>query len=541
MSNSNENNNTKRPRGRPRKNPVADTNNNLQGTDFNQLDDIFKANSEALAVSRLRLSEIGSAALQQMKYAEERAKAVEVRWPMCLITFENMRNDSTIHMALALKQMFIERAFNKWTIQFNKKSKKSKEAAEFVEYCFSNLDGQTLRQIAGNASSFNVYGFSAFEKIWTKINSGKYKGKYDYRLSKLAPRPQPSLDPRQPFKFSMDGREVIGMWQNPIAFQNNYGMQFFGWMNDLDPREGTVFIDIKKLALFTLNGSLSNPMGRSPLIACYKPYREKVILENLEVVGATKSLAGIAELKIPSSILQKASLNPLGQEATFLKQLMTDTANLHKGEQSYMILPSDVQQGNTPQYSMTLKGVEGRSGGEETTKLINERKKLILDVFGAGFVNLGNESHGSYSLSEGKQSLHAHFVENDINTIEEVFNEDIIPQMLALNGILLDDADMPVLVAGDIDQNDLGVFSSAVQRMGATGYLPKNKEVINHIMEMMNIDWRVTNETQEQLNEMLGQPTTRAGDGMKEGLGNGTGSGVKDRDASVSNNARETS
>lgn len=267
----------KRPRGRPRKNPVVET--------------IEKANSEALAVSRLRLGEIGSAALQEIKYAEERAKAVEVRWPMCLVTFEIMRNDATIAMALTLKQMFVERAFNNWRVKFNKKSKKSREAAEFISYNFSNLDGQTLRQIAGSASTFNVYGFSVFEKVWTKINSGKYKGKYDYKLSRLSFRPQPSLDPRQPFKFTPDGRELMGVWQNPLAFQNNYGMQFFGWMKDLDPREGTVFIDKKKLAIFSLGGTLSEPTGRSPLISCYKPYREKVILENLEVVGSTKSLA----------------------------------------------------------------------------------------------------------------------------------------------------------------------------------------------------------------------------------------------------------
>ena len=142
-------------------------------------------------------------------------------------------------------------------------------------------------------------------------------------------------------------------------------------------------------------------------------------------------------------ILQKAALDPNSTEAAMLKQLMEDAANAHNGEQSFFILPSDVNGGHE-QFKMTLKGVEGGGGKQYNTKdLINERKKAILDKFGAGFVNLGNESHGSYALSEGKQSLHAHYVEHDINVIEETFNIDIIPQLLALNNIELEDEDYP--------------------------------------------------------------------------------------------------
>ena len=318
---------------------------------------------------------------------------------MAISTFETMRNDPTVATALSLKQQSLEQAFSKFYIDFNKSSTKSKEAADFVKYNLSNLQSQTLRQIASTASDFNVYGFSCFEKVFTKINNGKYLGKYEYKLNKLAHRPQATLDYREPFKFSPEGREVLGIWQNPNAFEDNYGMLFFDWIKNIDPIEGAVFIDSKKVVMFNINATESNPMGRSPLIACYKPFREKVVIENLEVIGVTKGLAGIAELKIPSSILQKAALNPTGQEAAFLKQLMKDAASMHKGEQSFVILPSDVQQGNTPQYSMTLKGVEGSSSGVDTTKLINERKKLILDCFGAGFINLGNEGVGSLALS----------------------------------------------------------------------------------------------------------------------------------------------
>lgn len=523
----------KRPRGRPRKSPVD-----------SELSDINKASSEALAVSRLRLSEIGSAALKQIQDEAERAKVQEVRWPRCVHTFETMRNDATIAMALTLKQQMLEKAFDKWYIDYNKLSTKSKEAADFLKYNFGNMDGQTLRTVASTASDFNVYGFSCFEKVFTKIVNGKYLNQYPYRLSKLAHRPQATLDYNEPFKFSPEGREVLGIWQNPDAFENNYGMMFFDWMKDVDPMEGAVFIDIKKIALFNLNATESNPMGRSPLIACYKPFREKVVIENLEVVGATKDLAGILQLKIPSSILQKAALNPTGQEASFLKQLMKDAANAHRGESSYFILPSDVQPGNSPQYSMDLKGVEGGSSKNNTTTLINERKKLILDVFGAGFVNLGQEGVGSYALSEGKQSLHSRFVERDVDIIEEVFNQDIIPQLLALNGIYLSDEDMPKLHAGEIDQIDVGVFSSAMQRLKATGLIVVTVDLVNEIYEKIGLEYRVPdNTTQEELMQLLGPMTSRSGDSFdtKTGGLSGTSDSLDTKDNSVSNMSRHTS
>lgn len=520
----------RRPRGRPRKNQPTS-------------EEIQKANNEGLAVSRLRLGEIGSTALQVIKDEAERAKVRELKWPLAIHTYETMRNDATISTALTLKQQMLEKAFNNWVIDYNKLSPKSKEAADFVKYNLSNLQDQTLRKIASTASDFNVYGFSCFEKVFTKITNGKYFNKYPYKLNKLAHRPQATMNYCEPFKFSEDGRDIIGIWQNPDAFQDNNGMSTFDWMKNIDPMEGAVFIDIKKIAMFNINATESNPMGRSPLVACYKPFREKVVIENLEVVGVSKNLGGILELKIPSMILQKAGLDPSSKEASFLKQLMKDAANAHQGEQSFFILPSDVQVGGQEQYKMTLKGVDGASSDNNTTTLINERKKVILDAFGAGFINLGNEGVGSYALSEGKQSLHAHFVERDVNTIEETFNQDIIPQLLALNGIYLDDEDMPRLKAGEIDQVDISAFASAMQRLKAVGLIPVTVNVVNEILEKVGFEYRVPeNYTQAELNELLGKMETRSGDGFSTDSGglNGTSDKVNEADNSISNLANST-
>ena len=204
---------------------------------------------------------------------------------------------------------------------------------------------------------------------------------------------------------------------------------------------------------------------------------------------------------------------------------LIDVANLNKGKYGIKV---------TTGFITTSK---------ETTTLINERKKVILDAFGAGFINLGNEGVGSYALSEGKQSLHAHFVERDVNTIEETFNQDIIPQLLALNGIYLDDEDMPRLKAGEIDQVDISVFASAMQRLKAVGLIPVTVTVVNEILEKVGFEYKVPeNLNQEELNELLGKMETRSGDGFSTENGglNGTSNKVNESDNSVSNLANST-
>ena len=227
-------------------------------------------------------------------------------------------------------------------------------------------------------------------------------------------------------------------------------------------------------------------------------------------------------------------MDPRSPEADMVRGLMADAANAHSGEQSYFILPSDMNDKGGEQYKMTLKGIDGVGKQYSTKDLIQERKKAILDRFGAGFINLGNDGQGSYNLSESKQTIHGHFVQRDIDIICESFNKNLIPQLLALNNIRLSDEDMPRLKPGAIQEVDMESFSKFVQRIGAVGYLPKTPTVINKILEVGGFDEEIPeNTSQEELLKILGEDTSRSGDGMKQGTsGNGTS---KVRDNSVSN------
>lgn len=494
---------------------------------------VAKATSEQLNVSRMRLKEQGTIALSKVQMDSERMKEEEIRWPQLIGTVESMKQDATVATGLDMLYTFVEKAFKDFKV-ISGESQSSKDAAKFIEYCLKNMEGQTIRQFARDAATFNEYGLSVVEKVYTQVTVGEHIGKF--KIKNLAFRPQASLSRNNPLVYSADGSEIVGVKQSLSAFQN-FTNTDAGYISPYPvDRIGDVVIPMNKLMLMTTGGSTSQALGVSPLVGCYRAWREKILIENLEVVGATKDMGGVIELKIPSQILNKAAIDPSSPEAEMVKGLMEDAANAHSGEQSFFMLPSDTKD-NAPQYSMTLKGIDGMGKQYSTAQLISDRKKSILDRLGAGFLNVGNDKGGSYNLSESKQTIHTQFVQRVNEIILEALNENLLPQLLALNDIRLPESEMPYIKAGNIVDVDMEGFSKAVQRIGAVGYLPKTPEVINRILEVMGIDFKVPDDiSQEELMKMLGEDTSRAGDGMTRGSsGNGTGKVSSTRDNSTAN------
>ncbi|MGX4995886.1 hypothetical protein [Enterobacter hormaechei] len=492
---------------------------------------VVKATSEQLNVSRMRMSEQGTFALAKVQVDSERMKAEEIRWPNLIGTVESMKQDATVATGLDMLYTFVEKAFKDFKV-IPGESEESKKAAKFIEYCLKNMEGQTLRQFARDAATFNEYGLSVVEKVYTQVTVGEYVGKY--KVKNLAFRPQASLSRTNPIVYNADGSAIVGIKQSLSAFQN-YTATEIG-VGGLNTRMGDVIIPINRVMLMNTGGSSSQALGVSPLVGCYRAWREKILIENLEVVGATKDMGGVIELKIPSQILNKAAMDPSSPEAEMVRGLMEDAANAHSGEQSFFMLPSDTKD-NAPQYSMTLKGIDGMGKQYSTAQLISDRKKSILDRLGAGFINVGNDKGGSYNLSESKQTIHTQFVQRVNEIILEALNENLLPQLLALNDIRLPETEMPYVKAGEIVDVDMEGFSKAIQRIGAVGYLPKTPKVINRVLEVLGIDEKIEEDiSQEELMKLLGEDTSRAGDGMTKGSsGNGTGKISSTRDNSAAN------
>lgn len=491
------------------------------------------------STSRLRLGEVGSEAITAITSVVNRLAPSELKWPECLKTYEVMKQDATVISALNAGYNKIEKRFSDAQVRTLSTSNRSKEATEFISWCLRNIDGQTLRSIARNAATFRENGFSILEKTYTKITAGQYKDKY--KIKKLGFRPPLSLDKSEPFIYTDQGRRIKSVKQDPNYFTNSVHGGYYAI-----PSTDALEIERKKFMLFGYNVTDDRPFGLSPLASAYTPWREKTLIGYYETVGVSKDLAGLPIFELPLEILEKAAKDPNSYEAKSVASYQQQLANLHAGEQAYMMVPSNLITGSSTakQYNVRFLGVEGGSKSYNTKDLINERKKAILDVFGAGFLNVGNDAVGANNLAESKNSVHDDYVEHDCKIIEEVINKDLIPQLLAMNEMFLPDNELPFIDSTPPVYIDLDVMSSAIQRVGAVGYIPKTPEMINEVLEKMGLNYRVPEDIAKDEKKFaawsekyLPDNTSKSGEGAKTaGTGTSKGGGTS-KDSSVANKA----
>ena len=183
-----------------------------------------------------------------------------------------------------------------------------------------------------------------------------------------------------------------------------------------------------------------------------------------------------------------------------------------------------------PAYALNLKGIDGGGKQYKTTDILKVLKKNMLDVFGAGFLVVGTDTAGSYNLAEAGQSMHSYFIEDHVEHVKSMFNDNLIPEVLAANGFLLNYKDTPRMVCSPIGEHDVETASKMTQRLRATNSIVLTKENIINWHERNGFDVDHMQEmTQEELVELLslGEEESgmqsRSGAGMSSGMNNGVG------------------
>lgn len=484
--------------------------------------------------SLLLSPEIGTIGLNSIKAFTNFMQPYETRFPENIRTYKEMGEDPDVATALDATYIFVDRAFFDFEIKYNVKSAKSRKAAKFIDFMLRNMESP-LRQYVRSLLTYKQYGFAFAEKVFELDEDPKSPYFGYYRLKKLAFRPQDTLDLSNPFNYSDDGRRILTVNQNITNVMLGTGAS----PNLIGRKE----IPIEKLIYIGSNITENNPLGESPLLAVYRSWREKSLIQEYEVVGVSKDLGGMPVLMVPSDILNRASLNPDGDEAQSLRVLQANIANLHAGEQSYMVLPSDVYEGTVMRmYDLAFQGVQGTGKQFDTQALIKQRKLDIFNRFGAGVLIMGDGDAGSFALSDNKQTLLSHFIERDVNLVCEAINTQLIPQALRLNGIFLSEEDMPKFVSSDIGDPNLETNAKAIQQLVAAGAIPMTPEVINEFFAMCGISYRIPddivadpNKFKEFMETYMPDKTSRSGDGLAAGAGNGTSTTPSATDTSAAN------
>ena len=191
-------------------------------------------------------------------------------------------NDDVIGAILFAIENLIRQA--EFTVSPGGKKPEDKEAAEFVEDCMNDMNGQTWTDTISEILSFLTYGWSVHEIVY-KRRMGKNKdprlnSKYDDGLigwRKLAIRSQETL-----WRWEYDENdELVGLSQ-------------------IAPPDYLVrTIPLEKCLHFRTSSRKNNPEGRSILRNAYRSWYFKKHLQEVEGIGIERDLAGRHVLQPP--------------------------------------------------------------------------------------------------------------------------------------------------------------------------------------------------------------------------------------------------
>ena len=477
---------------------------------------IEKAVSPLDQPERFRLGEMGSLGLRTFSGVTQDELKAELNWPRSINTFRDMSYHSAVNAPLTLFENIISKAT--WTYKPPADAtEEEKEQAKIINQMMQDME-QPWSEFIRDVLSSNVFGFSVHEKVFRK----RYKANgslYDDGIigwKKLPIRVQESISK---FIFSEDGNEIIGVQQNLSAINDIY--------NRFSSRGNLINIPRSKFLLFRTGKHRGDPFGKSPLRDAYLAWRFLTALEELEATGVAKDLNGLPVLMLPAQYLAADAPPEVQAIRQYYEGVMR---NLQMNEQSAVILPQVIDpESKQPMFKLDLLSVDGKKNFD-ISKIKEYYKTLIFVSLFADILIQGTTSTGSFALGTIKNSLSGAYAERLISSIAEVLQNDLIKMTYQLNG--WDESRMGMFDFDGIEPADLDTFSSAIMRMGASGYVPKTLEVINAVLSNLGID-PLPEDT--VLEDILPESKSRSGDGAAAGTGNGTSNSVASQDNSIAN------
>lgn len=453
----------------------------------------------------------------------------ELRFPESIQTFKKMSKDGAIAPALELVEMMIARV--PWTVSIPEGYEESlKTKAEYLKQVMGDME-HSWKSFIKQVVSYNRYGFCVNEKVFRYRRKDK-GSKYDDGLIGLKKLPIRSQDSILDWVYKDQGRELAGLVQQ-VNIPSNSPTVDAGFSYQL----ATTYLNQRKLIprskfiLFRNNPLKDSPLGQSSLSGCWQSWKYKQSYQEAEALAAAYDSSGFKILYLPPQYMAEDA-SPENKAIYAHYQKMLQQAS--RGELSSFILPMILDGEGNNMFKFEIQNISG-SKSYDLNQIISRYTREALTALFADFLTLGDGTGGSYSLSESKLSVVEMAIQAKLDEIKDQVNHDLVKQLFELNGWNTDV--MPEITYGPITKPTLDDVSKWTQRVSATGNLPKNREVINWVLESADIPYRVPEDmSQEDLLELLGKSESRSGDGLASETGglNGTGDSV-DRDNSTSN------
>lgn len=440
----------------------------------------------------------------------------ELRWPEAIDTYKRMAKDGAIAPALELVEMMIARV--PWTVKIPEGYEEQlKDKANFVRQCLDDMD-HDFQSFIKQVVSYNRYGFSVHEKVYRERR--KEKGsKYNDGLIGIKKLPIRSQDSIAGWYWKNNGRELAGCVQRVIPTQS---LNVTGW-DFVSVTSDTVLPTLKKIPRkkflhFRNNPLKDSPVGTSPLNGAWQAWKYKQAYQESEAIAVAQDSNGFKVLYIPPEYMTTDASEDKKEAFEEYKKILS---NMHQAKQSGVILPLITDQDGNKMFELKFESITGQKS-YDTNAIINRYTSEILTALFADFLSLGSNGSGSFSLAESKISVVEMAIQSKLDEIKSQLNHDLIIQLFSLNG--WDTDVVPYLDYGSVGTESLDELGKFIQRVSATGNLPKVPEVINWIMKAADIPYRVDlGLSTEDLTKILSPDTSASGSGLESGLPSGTG------------------
>lgn len=205
--------------------------------------------------------------------------------------------------------------------------------------------------------------------------------------------------------------------------------------------------------------------------------------------------------------------------------------NIHNNQQSGLVLPliydPDTKQ---PAYKFELLKNDGGKA-YDTSKIKSYYVNSILTALSADILIMGQSTTGSYALGSIKGTLAAIAIETKLKEICNVINHHLIPLLAEYNGWEM--TRLPTLDIEDLEATDIESWSKALQRAASVGLVEVDRAILNKTKEMLGVE-PLEDDTPVDESILTGN-TSRSGEGMAKGAGNGTSDAVASTDTSSLN------
>lgn len=359
----------------------------------------------------------------------------------------------------------------------------AQEIADFVESCRHDMRGSWPDTLT-KGLSFLPYGFSVMEVV-LKRRLGDGSMRQGVRINQSAHDDgMIGWDEWAPRSQDTITRWIFDDWGHAVAVEQQSP-------NLLGP----VDIPLSRCLHFVADDYWGSPEGVSVLRAAYYDWDGIRKIKTTENIGIERDLAGLPVFRVPAMLMDPNAQPHVRAAYDEYKRIGT---NLRRGDQSVVILPSDVQSDTKErQYDLSLLSTGG-ARQIDTSKVIRERTAQMTMSLLADFLTVGHEGSGSYALAQDKTKLFTISLSAWLDLIANVINKQAIAPLVRINGF--DPRLTPALRPGPLDETDLTAMGNYFKALLPLISQLNHEDRINITKYLFDLsDWPAPTTTAEEL------------------------------------------